>query len=771
MADDFVIVDGKLIKYTGNAKVVNIPEGVTTINFRAFYNQQIEQVTLPSTLKIIGSEAFAFNKLTSIEFKSPVEIDAGAFKFNEIKEVIGPVVSCNATAFDENPIDKQKIVVIDGILIKYNSYDYVVVIPEGVTIIKHGAFLNKQIKQVTFPSTLKKIESKAFKNNQLTRVEFKSPVEIEDSAFEMNEIKEVTGPVVSCSPNAFDFNPIMKQYFIIIDSILLEYNALDSIVEIPEGVKKIAQNAFSCKNLKSVTFPSSLEVIEEFAFAHNLLKELTFKSPVVIKSNAFSYNLITKISGQVKELHANAFNHKLPNIEFEDGLELIETTNANHIILPSTTKKIKGSFSNITIINPSLTLLDNIAKDKPDIKNLVIETTLYNSKIDKRVKELGSWATYKYYDKCLRDNIELNEVIIEIESILNNTHTSKSEVIKYILSLIKDYEEFINENKPTYKEEFNLSKTSIFSKTFELRSKLIELKNYLLAEIKRGEIISEIKRVIDDLNNSNANDSITSIINYLNLSNDELFKTSLIEELESIIENLRHNKHNVDDDVLSKALAKYTLIAEHKLDIMKPYYELLDLFNKQIDIMKIIVANTPFKSSLEAYIIKSEGLRKNLENILALSKDNNLDLSVLKENINTVLNSFLDKYNQLKYFINLFDETENYPRFSDSVITSNYILSINQVLEVIYTLIELGNVDEETKKLIESEIATIMKKWQNKMIESDFVYQENSSFDNMQVNDNYKFELEILKELYLIVFNLETYLNNLSFYETLRKYS
>ena len=204
---------------------------------------------------------------------------------------------------------------------------------------------------------------------------------------------------------------------------------------------------------------------------------------------------------------------------------------------------------------------------------------------------------------------------------------------------------------------------------------------------------------------------------------------------------------------------------------MKPYYELLDLFNKQIDIMKIIVANTPFKSSLEAYIIKSEGLRKNLENILALSKDNNLDLSVLKENINTVLNSFLDKYNQLKYFINLFDETENYPRFSDSVITSNYILSINQVLEVIYTLIELGNVDEETKKLIESEIATIMKKWQNKMIESDFVYQENSSFDNMQVNDNYKFELEILKELYLIVFNLETYLNNLSFYETLRKYS
>ena len=38
--------------------------------------------------------------------------------------------------------------------------------------------LNKKIKQVTFPRTLKKIETQAFKWNKLTRLEFKSPVEI-----------------------------------------------------------------------------------------------------------------------------------------------------------------------------------------------------------------------------------------------------------------------------------------------------------------------------------------------------------------------------------------------------------------------------------------------------------------------------------------------------------------------------------------------------------------------------------------------------------------
>ncbi len=775
--EGMIIIGSNLVAYKGEAKKrIIIPEGVTIINFGAFYDKEIEQVTFPSTLKVVGSETFVRNKLTSIEFKSPVKIDAGAFIYNQIKEVRGPVISCSPGAFYGNPIGDQKFVVIDGTLIKYNGYgdEENVVIPEGVTVIKNQVFLNKKIKQVTFPRTLKKIETQAFKWNKLTRLEFKSPVEIDAEAFADNNIQEVIGPVISCSPSAFSGNIFMNLYFTIIDNTLLKYNGSDSTVEIPEGVKKIAKEAFAYKKLKKVIFPSSLEVIEDKAFYYNQLQELIFKSPVVIKKDAFSYNPITKISGPIKELHANTFDDKLPNIEFIDGLELIEKINADHILLPSTTKRIKGSFSKITIINPSLTLLDNIAKDKPDIKKLVIETPLYNPEIGRRVKELGSWVTYKYYnyDKYLRDNTELNELIIEIENILDNSHISKSKVIKYILSLAKDYETFINEHKPTYKEDFGMPNTSsIFSKTFELKSKLIELKKYLLTEIKKEELINEVKKVIDAINNSSNNTSISSIISYITLSDDETFKASLIKELESIIATLSQSKLNIDNEILSKTLTKYTLLAENKLNLIKPYYEVLDLLNKQIDIMKLIVANTPFKTSLEPYVIKATKLKKHLENMLSSSINNSFDLNLLKQNISKILNSFLDKYNHLKGFTNLFNETESYPIFSDSVISSNYILSINQVLAEIYTLIEIGNIDEETKNTIEKEIATIMKKWQNKMIESNFIYQESSYFHQMTIKDNYKFELEILKELYLIIFNLSSYLNNLSFYETLRMHS
>lgn len=57
--DDFFIKDGVLQKYKGPGGNVKIPEGVTTIWFRAFeYCYDLKSVELPESLEEIGYEAF-----------------------------------------------------------------------------------------------------------------------------------------------------------------------------------------------------------------------------------------------------------------------------------------------------------------------------------------------------------------------------------------------------------------------------------------------------------------------------------------------------------------------------------------------------------------------------------------------------------------------------------------------------------------------------------------------------------------------------------------
>lgn len=57
---DFIVKDGVLKKYVGTAAEVVIPDGVTTIEERAFYTcKSVEHVTIPSSVTAIGAQAFA----------------------------------------------------------------------------------------------------------------------------------------------------------------------------------------------------------------------------------------------------------------------------------------------------------------------------------------------------------------------------------------------------------------------------------------------------------------------------------------------------------------------------------------------------------------------------------------------------------------------------------------------------------------------------------------------------------------------------------------
>ena len=59
-ADDFVIENGNLLKYSGSDRAVAVPDGVTAVGERAFAGcASLEETVLPEGVRYIGEFAFA----------------------------------------------------------------------------------------------------------------------------------------------------------------------------------------------------------------------------------------------------------------------------------------------------------------------------------------------------------------------------------------------------------------------------------------------------------------------------------------------------------------------------------------------------------------------------------------------------------------------------------------------------------------------------------------------------------------------------------------
>lgn len=145
-----------------NLKEIILPEGLEEIGDTAFNNTSIEEIVIPSTVKKIGSQAFKdCSNLVTIEANfTNIEVGGQAF---------------DGTKFAENIYDENDgLLIIDNILYSIRIDEEVVegdkktgyklVIPEGVVEIASGVIHDDlNLFSVTFPTTLKKINSQTFK--------------------------------------------------------------------------------------------------------------------------------------------------------------------------------------------------------------------------------------------------------------------------------------------------------------------------------------------------------------------------------------------------------------------------------------------------------------------------------------------------------------------------------------------------------------------------------------------------------------------------------
>ena len=382
-----------------NLKKVSFEEGTVEIPDGILSNTGIEEINLPSSVKIIGRDAFANNKaLTKINLSDGVTtIKEGAFSGDSklsVVELPETLTEISSYVFSDTPS-----------LTHIN-------LPSGITNIRDGAFTNSGLISITLPKELTGIGRSAFSGTHLSEIYFPKQLNyLGINAFSyIDTLKKVT---VTSDINKsldgwfwegfFDASPLTT---VVIEEGVTKipakmfYNQQGIVnINFPSTMKEIAGYAFKNTSLKTVLFPSAIEKIGNYAFGDiETLTSIDVGSNLVTGWNAFSgsKNLVTinLKSGARKIVDGFLADTGITEFVVPEGVEEIgkdafsSNKQLTKITLPSTLKTIgEGAFSNTglkeIVIPASMKKIPNGILQNTQIERLVLS---------EGVEEIGDYA-------------------------------------------------------------------------------------------------------------------------------------------------------------------------------------------------------------------------------------------------------------------------------------------------------------------------------------------------------------------------------------------
>ncbi|KAK8852770.1 hypothetical protein M9Y10_017760 [Tritrichomonas musculus] len=261
-------------------QTISIPENsqLQRIGGGAFSHSSIDRIFIPSQVTKICQQCFLLcGKLREIEFPSDSKIqiiEKDAFYCSSIESLTIPSSVCNLEEGWSNCVKNlTKLTIFQREEQNIQFFeDKLLIGKSNPKIDEYGIliFAARDIKSVTIPSSIKKIERDAFAFSSIEKVVIPSGVsEICEAAFvtcqqlEMVEIPR-DPQLEKIGKNAFTCTNIEKIF-------------------IPHSVTQIKLGTFyDCRCLENVEFPcdSELQVIKNEAFGNTLIKRITIPSTV-----------------------------------------------------------------------------------------------------------------------------------------------------------------------------------------------------------------------------------------------------------------------------------------------------------------------------------------------------------------------------------------------------------------------------------------------------------------------------------------------------------
>ena len=281
---------------------VAIPEGCLSIADSAFANQGLSTISLPSSLKAIGREAFVDCKnLKEIEVPSGVSfIGQYAFRASGLTKAGIPVVGSSifkaVTTLEDLSIGGEMDSQTDLGELLFESKTTPVrklTFLEGVEALNERQFVflesSPTLGELVLPSSLKRF-TLAFAEtmSRPTRISFSSP----NSNFPMDASGVICqGDRVFFVPKDLkEANVVIPEGVTYIPAAAFQRCSLSSI-QLPSTLKRIGGSAFEKCTLRSITLPSGLEEIGDYAFAEAALTDLDLPASLKVTGLRAFYGL------------------------------------------------------------------------------------------------------------------------------------------------------------------------------------------------------------------------------------------------------------------------------------------------------------------------------------------------------------------------------------------------------------------------------------------------------------------------------------------------
>ena len=250
-ASDFRIKNGVLTRYVGPGGDVIIPEGVTSIEFGAFYGcDSLKSITIPESVTSIGSGAFHFcSSLTSVTLPDGVT-SIEDMAFSNCRSLTSITIPEGVTSIGSKAFESCRSLAS-------------ITLPKGVTSIGREAFnWCRSLASITLPEGVTTIGDRAFNDcSSLTSIMLPAGV---------TSIGE--GAFCGCIGLAD------AEGLVIVKGVLYSYHGQGGDVVVPNGVTRIEDGAFAGSIFKpgkvtSITIPDSVISIGSGVFAYTPLLE------------------------------------------------------------------------------------------------------------------------------------------------------------------------------------------------------------------------------------------------------------------------------------------------------------------------------------------------------------------------------------------------------------------------------------------------------------------------------------------------------------------